>query len=223
MYRPNQHQVWGNQQYPHIATGAIGNQNPTDQKLWGGNVRRIMGILQIIFGGIELVIGVAVILVDSNYYFRQDYFGYGIWTGLFTSVTGCLGVFSDTTKCMVVAYMVTSIITAVMSAGCCVYAIFGAVDSGFNYDEQAANVALYIILCITVLAQVVISIIGASFTCKAVCSTTGQPQQVVSFPAQPMPQQCLPPPQYTVNATQGGIPYHNTTPTAHGANVSAKI
>lgn len=82
MYPPNQQQVWGNQQPPHVVAGAIGNPNPTNQKLWGGNVRRIMGILQIVFGGIELAIGIAVIFVPDPHYFFQDYVGYGIWTGV---------------------------------------------------------------------------------------------------------------------------------------------
>lgn len=216
MYPPNQ-------QHPHVVTGAIGNQNRPNQKLWGGNVRRIMGILQIVFGVIELVIGIVVIFVPNNYYYVQDYVGYGIWTGVFAIVTGFLGVFSLMTKCMVIAYMVTSIITAVLSAGCCLYAIDGAIVGAHSYYAQGANMALYIILCIIVFAQMVISIIGASFTCNAVCSTTGQPQQVVYLSPQPVPQQCVPPPQYTVNAPQSGIAYNTTAPTAHGAFVSPKI
>ncbi|KAJ8023593.1 Protein O-linked-mannose beta-1,4-N-acetylglucosaminyltransferase 2 [Holothuria leucospilota] len=223
MYPPNQQQVLGNQQYPHVVTGAIGNQNPTNQKLWGGNVRRIMGILQIVFGGIELAIGIAVIVIP-NYYFYQDYVGWGIWTGVFAIVTGFLGVFSVRTKCMVIAYMVTSIITAVMSAGCCLYAIIGASRSSISYYyRETANLALYIILCIIVFSQMVISIIGASFTCNAICSTTGQPQQVVYLSPQPMPQQYAPPPQYTVNAPQSGRQYNTTAPTAYDAFVSPKI
>ncbi|KAJ8023374.1 hypothetical protein HOLleu_35799 [Holothuria leucospilota] len=219
MNPPSQQVFLGNQQHPPAAPRLYVNPTTPDEKLWGSNVRRSMGIRQIICGGIEFVFGIVVIGVHSYFLFDHwDYVGWGIWTGLFAIVTGSLGVLSQKKRCMVIAYMVTSIITAVLCAGCFVYAIFGARISHFilQYGGGAANLALYIILCIVFFIHMVISIIGARYTCGALSSATNQSQQVVNYTPQPLHQQYVPPPPYTVAAAQSGITFQTSTPSTHG-------
>ncbi|KAJ8017377.1 hypothetical protein HOLleu_45263 [Holothuria leucospilota] len=88
--------VWGNQQYSTVAQGPSSNGN-----LWGSNVRRIMGILQIVCGVTGFAFGVAVICVPLYYFDHVDYAGWGLWNGMFATVTGFLGVYSKKKKGMV--------------------------------------------------------------------------------------------------------------------------
>ncbi|KAJ8023383.1 hypothetical protein HOLleu_35812 [Holothuria leucospilota] len=123
---------------------------------------------------------------------------------------------------MVIAYMVTSIITAVLCAGCFIYAIFGILFSKYGH-RGGANLALYIILCIVFFIHMMVSIIGASFTCGALSSATNQSQQVVNYTPQPLHQPYVPAPPYTVTAAQSGITFQTTTPITNGAFVSPII
>ncbi|KAJ8035897.1 hypothetical protein HOLleu_19712 [Holothuria leucospilota] len=121
--QPVDHQqlVFENQPAPVANPGVINNQNP-DRRKWGWKVRNIMGILQITFGVIEIVFGIAAICIPMSYYDDTDVVGWGIWNGVFAIVTGSLGVCSKRRKCMIIAYMVTSIIAAVLSGTCLVWA-----------------------------------------------------------------------------------------------------
>ncbi|KAJ8023375.1 hypothetical protein HOLleu_35800 [Holothuria leucospilota] len=223
MNPPSQQVFLGNQQHPPAAPGLFVNPTIPDGKLWGSNVRRSMGITQIICGGIEFVFGIAVICVPSYYFDGLDYVGWGIWTGVFAIVAGFLGVFSQKKKGMVIAYMITSIITAVLCAGCFIYAVFGALYSSFILKHgyrEGADLALYIILCIVFFIHMVISIIGASFTCGALSPATNQSQQVVNYTPQPLHQPYVPAPPYTVAVAQSGITFQTTTPMTNGAFVS---
>ncbi|KAJ8018335.1 hypothetical protein HOLleu_43733 [Holothuria leucospilota] len=130
MYPSCQPQIlWGNQQY---STAAQGPSSRSDGNLWGSNVRRIMGILQIVCGVIGFTFGVAVICVPLRDFDYVDYAGWGLWNGMFATVTGFLGVYRKKEKGMVIFYMVTSIIASVMAAACCVYAGFGASESNVS-------------------------------------------------------------------------------------------
>ncbi|KAJ8023619.1 hypothetical protein HOLleu_36109 [Holothuria leucospilota] len=98
--------VWRNQQN---STDAQRFPSRSDGNLWGSNVRRIMGILQVICGVTELAVGIAVVFVPFGYYYHsKDYAAWGLWNGV------------------VVAYMVTSIIASVLSACCFIYSAYGA-------------------------------------------------------------------------------------------------
>lgn len=201
-----QPEVWGNNCNPCAAPGVFQNSTPAGGKLWGSSVRLLMGIAQIICGVIELALGTAVICVPTRYYDDMDNVGWGIWTGVFAIVTGFLGVFSLRMQCMVIAYMVCSIIAAVMGAGSCIYAGIGAgeisyeVHYHYDYSYPRANMPLYIVMCITFFVQMVTSIIGASFTCGALSCRRNQTERIVYYTLQPMPLQHIPAPPYTVNA-----------------------
>ncbi|KAJ8023395.1 hypothetical protein HOLleu_35828 [Holothuria leucospilota] len=136
MNSPTQQIFLENQQHPPAAPGLFVNPTRTDGKLWGSNVRRSMGITQIICGGIEFVLGIAVICVNTYFFDFLDYVGWGIWTGVLAIVAGFLGVFSLKKRGMVIAYMVTSIITAVLCGGGFVLAAFGTLYSSVNYTPQ---------------------------------------------------------------------------------------
>ncbi|KAJ8023606.1 hypothetical protein HOLleu_36090 [Holothuria leucospilota] len=126
--------VWGNQQYSTVTQGPSSNGS-----LWGSNIRRIMGILQIVSGLIGFAFGVAVICVPLRYFDHVDYAGWGLWNGMFATVTGFLGVYSKKKKGMVISYMVTCIIASVMAAACCYYAFVGAANSTVYYYTPLAQ------------------------------------------------------------------------------------
>lgn len=222
MNPPSQQVILENQQHPPVAPRHFVTPTRPNGKLWGSNVRRSMGIVQIICGGIEFVLGIAAICIPTYYFDHIDNVGWGMWTGVFAIVTGFLGVFSLKKRCMVIAYMITSIITAVLCAGCILYAVFGTIFGTWTYNV-AANLALYIIMCIVFFINMVISIIGASFTCGALISVTNQPQQVVYYTPQPLQQQYGPTPPYTAVASQSGITSQTTSSGTNGVFVSPKM
>lgn len=220
----HQQLVFENQPAPAANPGVINNQNP-DRRKWGWKVRNIMGILQITFGVIEIVFGIAAICIPMSYYDNSDNVGWGIWNGVFAIVTGFLGVYSKRRKCMIIAYMVTSIIGAVLSGTCIVWVANMITFATWRRENRAANLAVYSILCIVFALQMLMSILGASFTCRPVCSSKPQQQVVYYYVSQAPPQQTgpvppsymsAPPPQYNApygNAPFGSPPLQYTTPT----------
>ncbi|KAJ8023298.1 hypothetical protein HOLleu_35676 [Holothuria leucospilota] len=163
-----------NHHYPFVATGVILNRSRnTDVELWEGKVRRIMGLLQIILGVTELSLGILVFLLPSDFK-DVNCLGWGIWNGVIAIVTGFVGVSKLRTKGQARTYMGTSIITAILCGDCFMYAAIGVLS------EQGI---LYIIMCIVFLLQTAISIIGATFSCSALCSTTDQVHQVMNPPS----------------------------------------
>ncbi|KAJ8035895.1 hypothetical protein HOLleu_19710 [Holothuria leucospilota] len=178
------------------ANPGVINNQNPDRRKWGWKVRNIMGILQITFGVIEIVFGIAAICIPMSYYDSSDNVGWGIWNGVFAIVTGFLGVYSKRRKCM------------------------------WRRQNRAANLAVYSILCIVFALQMLMSILGASFTCRPVCSNKPQQQVVYYYVSQAPPQQtgpvppsymsAPPPPQYNApygNAPFGSPPLQYTTPT----------
>lgn len=209
--------VWRNQQN---STDAQRFPSRSDGNLWGSNVRRIMGILQVICGVTELAVGIAVVFVPFGYYYHsKDYAAWGLWNGVFATVTGFVGVFSRRKKGMVVAYMVTSIIASVLSACCFIYSAYGAYSTWYGHGSGATDLSIQIILCITFCIQLVGSIIGASFTCSPLCFREDHTQQIIYFC---ISEGQLPPPAFThdLGTTQPSNTFHNTVslqPTSQNA------
>lgn len=73
-----QEAVTESQHFPSVATVHNRVRSP-DVTLWEGEVRRKMGVLQIILGVTEFSLGILVILAPSDY---LDFFGWGIWNGV---------------------------------------------------------------------------------------------------------------------------------------------
>ncbi|KAJ8023373.1 hypothetical protein HOLleu_35797 [Holothuria leucospilota] len=101
MNPPSEEVILGNQQHPSAALETFFNPTGPEGKLWGSNVRRRTGIIQIVCRRIEFVLGIAVIFVSANYSNHTDNVGWGVWTGVFAIVTGFLGVYSVKKRCVV--------------------------------------------------------------------------------------------------------------------------
>ncbi|XP_072029960.1 uncharacterized protein [Amphiura filiformis] len=167
----------------------------------------VTGIMQIIAGGILVVLGIIVFALNS-----LAHFGWGIWGSIcFYVVAGILGVVSkNQNKCVIIAYMVMSIIAAVCAGSQMIYdAIaagqsrfwgfyicgygYDAYDSIFYYDiscgRQKAVIAMHSLSSITALAEMIIAIVASAFCCAGCCcrSTTPTTQtSVVTYaPAAP--------------------------------------
>ncbi|KAJ8023421.1 hypothetical protein HOLleu_35865 [Holothuria leucospilota] len=159
------------------------DQEPGD--LWGANARILTGAFQIIFGTLEVILGI-IILVELPIVL-SDY-GLGIFCGVFAITAGCLALFSKRSKGLIVAYMVLSIIAAALGFMCILFRIA-------NFASK-----FVVISSLVVLFQAIVSIIGASFTCGALSNTKAPDavQVVQQYPRQPSaPPMTDPPPPYT--------------------------
>lgn len=225
MQPAGQQQAFGNHGYPVVSPVTPTTQNSSNGNLWGSSVRRAMGISQIICGVIEFALGIALVCLPM-WYFYHDNAAWGIWNGVYAVITGCFGVYSKRSKCMVIAYMVLSIIAAVMSGACCIstsavtpYLRYESANQGYpdyywhsygwryDYDRgnkyATAHFAIYIVLDVIFALQMLMSILGASFTCGALYSRSNQQQAVFQISPQVPNQPFGPAPPYHAVATQG--------------------
>ncbi|KAJ8017852.1 hypothetical protein HOLleu_44487 [Holothuria leucospilota] len=141
--QPGQQQAFGNLGYPVVSPVTPTTQNSSNGNLWGSSVRRAMGISQIICGVIEFALGIALVCLPM-WYFYHDNAAWGIWNGVYAVITGCFGVYSKRSKCMVIAYMVLSIIAAVMSGVCCIST--SAVTPYLRYESANQGVSILSVL-----------------------------------------------------------------------------
>lgn len=173
------------------------------RNLWGSDARKNTGILQIICGIIEFAFGIATICLTLKDYYRlniDDYVSCGIWNGVCAVATGCLGVKSKRRRGMVMAYMFTSIMVAVFSTFSITWTVASTLNTyhlrtDYNYSAHPyysnysyyslynfsdgypyarAHFAMHVILDLVFGLQILISIIGASFTCRVICFKNNQ-------------------------------------------------
>jgi len=114
-----------------------------------------------------IVAGVFSAIIQCGYFAE---IGHGIWCGAFFIVTGGLGMAAakKPTNCSVIALMVFSILSAVMSIPhMTIDGIGAAIGSGYSFDGTA--VGLYSFMFILALLAGILSIIISSYTCRAVC------------------------------------------------------
>ncbi|PIK61590.1 hypothetical protein BSL78_01408 [Apostichopus japonicus] len=170
--------------------------------LKGLTARVITGGAIIVMGVFEILWAIVLLAVPLDIYYAYctaDYIGWGIWGGVFAIVTGSFGIASRRQRSMVIVYMILAIIASVIAGGGlissavaadCVYRRLPKNDiyytsSYFEYvnlmHQLNTHVAFYILLAATFAIQSLAAIIGASFTCVAVCpESNNQPQQVMA-------------------------------------------
>lgn len=140
-----------------------------NQAFKGKNIRLASGICLVVTGIIEIII--AIILLRYRYVSLCGYLdriAWGIWAGVLAITTGCFGCFSRGNRCVVITFLVLSIINAVISAEITI--LYGNQTAcGVREKEFRVQLALYILMFIILALQLVMSIIGASFTCPAIC------------------------------------------------------
>ncbi|XP_022100744.1 uncharacterized protein LOC110984659 [Acanthaster planci] len=166
-----------------------------------------LSIVHIVLGSLSTLLGIVAIVLRCN----SSYAGWGIWSGLvFFLLTGILGLvagYQKNNRCMVIAVMVMSILTAVAACQLLIVSVIAAL-SEFGYfcrphPEPYGGVSCIVgtpsrqavdsLLAILGLAEMIISIVTASMSCYGVCSCCNSytPVTVQSVP-QPANAQFVP-------------------------------
>ncbi|XP_071832018.1 uncharacterized protein [Apostichopus japonicus] len=197
-------------------------QQYNSSSLKGSTVRVITGCVIIVMGVFEILWAIVLLAVPRSYCVAE-FIGWGIWGGVFAIVTGSFGIASRRHKCMVIAYMILAIIASVIGGGGLISSAVAANCVGsskyqyyyyYNYygngnvHQYKAHLAFYILLAVTCAIQSLAAIIGASFTCVAVCpGSNNQPQQMIVYqPTQPPHQPINTQASYPAVITTNGQP-----------------
>lgn len=163
--------------------------NPSLRGLTG---RSTAGKCLIIAGGLDIIIAIILIGVpldptDWNSCDSVDRFLLGIWGGVFAIITGGVGIGSKRRK-VVITYMILCIIAVFLCVAGIVFffgitvctSITTSINGTPDTNKYRLHMFLYISMSIVCTFQMVMSIIGASFTCGAICGTgTVQVQHLV--------------------------------------------
>ncbi|XP_071832014.1 uncharacterized protein [Apostichopus japonicus] len=216
-------------QFQQNSPSGQNQQQYNSSSLKGSTVRVITGGVIIVMGVFEILWAIVLLAVPRSYCVAE-YLGWGIWGGVFAIVTGSFGIASMRHKCMVIVYMILAIIASVIGGGGVISSAVAANCVGsskyyysyhYNYygngnvHQYKAHLAFYILLAVTCAIQSLAAIIGASFTCVAVCpGSNNQPQQMIVYqPTQP--------PHQPIN-TQASYPAVITTNDKHFTNKYAE-
>ncbi|KAJ8023424.1 hypothetical protein HOLleu_35868 [Holothuria leucospilota] len=196
----------------------------SQETLPGANTRLAAGISQCVLGMIEIAFGITIISLSwTNESDNVDRVSFGIWGGVellelqvedlgvwysttvlnrhplrmsFSILAGAFGVTSRRSRCLVISYMVFSIVAATLGVVSMAVATLGIVlaklelDANVAVSRGRAHLGLYIALCASFFLQVLASIIGASFTCGAfftIQPATSTPMVFYNPPQSPSP------------------------------------
>ena len=133
---------------------------------------RILGVVHITYG---LIAFSSEINMIENQHPRFIRIGTGIWTSVFFFVSGglAIGGAQSGRKCVVVATMVMSIISAVCAGILLIMSSINMANNrSWNYNDQYFHknpVASYVLLILSGLAMLIAAIVSASLTCKPLC------------------------------------------------------
>ncbi|XP_071837693.1 uncharacterized protein [Apostichopus japonicus] len=154
--------------------------------LKGSGPRRAMGSLIIACGIVQIIIAIWLLNLRHSYYCSYyERVGWGLWNGVFAILTGSFGLASARKKSMVITFMILAIIATLLCAICCGFQAAQLACIGFY--GAVGRFLLYLVICLSYGLQFLFCIIGASFTCVAICVTSGVPQQVITYPPYAMP------------------------------------
>jgi len=157
-----------------------------------------LGITQIIIGVLCFIFNIVAIAYGSGI----DVVGCGIWSGIMFIITGSLGISAAKTrgKCQVIAFMVLSIISAVMTVPLLSIDVFGALyaSSGGNdcyYDryyytcKNYTEVQIAMTSCLAILAftEAVVCIWASVLGCKVACCCGSVPVVPMQYGPTPGP------------------------------------
>ncbi|PIK60439.1 hypothetical protein BSL78_02620, partial [Apostichopus japonicus] len=185
-------------QFQQNSPSGLNQQQYNSSSLKGSTVRVITGGAIIVMGVLEILWAIVLLAVPQDYYYcRVENIGWGIWGGVFAIVTGSFGIASMRHKSMVIVYMILAIIASVIGVGGLISSAgaagcVGSTEHDYHYSnnyynnssdvnvhQQKIHLAFYILLAVTCAIQSLAAIIGASFTCVAVCpGSNNQPQQM---------------------------------------------
>ncbi|XP_072029962.1 uncharacterized protein [Amphiura filiformis] len=184
--------------YPPITVSG----NPGRIERYNGKAGLVTGVLQICAGGILILFGIIALALGSWYSL-----GWSIWGSIcFYIVAGILGVVSkNQNRCVIIAYMVMSILSAVGAGSQMIYDAAAAGNSRFlgsfycgtytwtwpytsdGCSRQKSIIAMHSLSALTGLAEMIIAIIGAGYCCSGCCGTHTPTQTTVVTYGQPAP------------------------------------
>ncbi|XP_071836744.1 uncharacterized protein [Apostichopus japonicus] len=151
-------------------------------RLRGSGPRQVTGSLIITCGIVQIILGIVLLVLPKRN--GTDCVGWGIWNGVFAIITGSFGIKSGRAKSMVITFMILAIIATLMSASCCCAQALQAAFYRQGYGRRAA----YIIICLAYGLEFLSCIIGASYTCVALCgANTQELQHVIVYQPYAMP------------------------------------
>ncbi|XP_071832026.1 uncharacterized protein [Apostichopus japonicus] len=189
-------------QFQQNSSSGQNQQQYNYSSLKGSTGRVITGGVIIVMGVFEILLAIVLLAVPQDYYYcRVENIGWGIWGGVFAIVTGSFGIASMRHKCMVIVYMILAIIASVIGGGGLISSAVAAKCVGlmkndfyhygdWNVHQANIHLAFYILLTVTCAFQSLAAIIGASFTCVAVCpGSNNQPQQMITHQPTQVPYQ----------------------------------
>lgn len=158
------------------------------------NIYKRLGITQICFGSLSIVLGTTNIILAaaSGYYGSTEFIAAGIWCGAMILTCGILGKISSKKPdyCPIIAAMVLSIVTCLACVSMLSIEIAGAVDRPYCYDdyfihddyyycstEKKVAFVIHVILAAIGLASLITAIVHSAFCCKSVCCGYNSHQQ----------------------------------------------
>jgi len=139
-----------------------------------------LSILQLTFGAIAVLSHIILFNVAADTYGIHEA-GFGIWTGVVFAIAGGVGLLGANrpSNCTVVAMLVLSIISSLMTIPLLIFSGIGLGDSNrrirWRDDDDddlpslKASTALYSIQLFIGLAQAVAAITTSAFSCRTVC------------------------------------------------------
>ncbi|XP_064620399.1 uncharacterized protein LOC135483422 [Lineus longissimus] len=134
----------------------------------------VLGVIQLLAGVASIILATVTIAAMAWGYFV----GTGVWSGIFFMASGIVGIITSKRKdnCMIISFMVLSIISAGVSAILCGFSIAGLfidhleVEAGKVPKENVVQVMVVHSLVLLIgLIEGICAIVSAVICCRAVC------------------------------------------------------
>merc|ERR1712038_1354783 len=145
-------------------------------KVFPKKVMLICGILQLSCAASVAITQMILLGISSRHGIAEV--GHGLWCGLFFGIAGGIGLIAAhrPSYCLVIAFMVLSIIASLFSIPLIVLAGISVGEAkrrqGYSWGKDEPNVAIMIFGSMQLLfglAQAVIAITTSAFSCRTVC------------------------------------------------------
>jgi len=147
-----------------------------------------LSVFMLVAGILSMLFQIAMICMAQgsrrSYRHYIAFIGQGIWCGIFPTIAGGVGIASakKPSKCVIIALMVLSILSAAMTIPNLTFDSMG-VASSTGYYVHAGLAAAYSINLILALVAGIISIVVSAYTCQAVCCRKSSAGSVIYNPA----------------------------------------
>ncbi len=202
----------------HQGANATGAGNQRGSWCWRG--LKVTGYMQSVLGILAVLVGIVTIFMRSHLYF----IGTPIWTGIcFFIIAGILGIVAGRKRAsgVVVGYMVMSILSSLAAFGVLIqmvaaiqfdtYTCYYYYNSYTNYScstSRGARVGVDVCILLIALAEFIVSIVGASFTCCGLYYNSS-PQTMVTYHSNPQQTVIGAPPQGVFYPPGATVAYPN--------------